>query len=66
MKLYLTELIKVTTPSENIIALDKLRGKYGKHQRDAHGAYYDVEPEDLHVLPQGVVVGAVHEGPSKR
>lgn len=65
MKLYLRDLIPVTTPSENILALDALRSKYGDHQRDEHGAYYDVQPEDLHVLPQGVVVGAVHEGPSE-
>jgi len=66
MKLYLRDLIPVTTPTENIVALDALRRKYGEHQRDARGAYYDIGPEDLHILPQGVVVGALYEGSSEQ
>jgi hypothetical protein len=61
MKLYLRDLIPVTTPTENIVALDALRRKYGEHQRDARGAYYDIGPEDLRVLPAGITVGAVPE-----
>jgi len=59
MKLYLRDLIPVTTPMENIVALNALRDKYGKHLRDEYGAYYNVEPEDLSILPTGVSVGAV-------
>lgn len=59
MKLYLRDLIPVTTPIENIVALNALRDKYGAHSRDQHGAYYDIEPEDLHFLPEGIVVGSV-------
>jgi hypothetical protein len=63
MKLYLTELIKVTTPSENIIVLDKLRSQYGEHSRDNGGAYYDVDPDEVMLLlPQGTSAWAVHEG----
>jgi hypothetical protein len=61
MKLYLRDLIPITTPTENIVALDGLRRKYGDHQRDEHGAYYDIGPEDLHILPAGIIVGAVPE-----
>ncbi len=66
MKLYLTELIKVTTPSENIIALDALRSKYGEHDRDERGSYYDVDVDEvMQLLPQGVAAWAVHEGPTE-
>lgn len=66
MKLYLTELISVTTPSENIIVLDKLRSKYGEHDRDERGAYYNVDVDEvLHILPQGVAAWTVHEGPTE-
>lgn len=62
MKLYLTELIAVTTPGENIIILDKLRSKYGEHYRDSGGAFYHIEAEDLLLLPQGTPVHAVYQG----
>ncbi len=66
MKLYLTELISITTPSENIIALDKLRSKYGEHKRDSRGSYYDVDPDEVMLLlPAGTTAHAVHEGPTE-
>lgn len=66
MKLYLTELIKVTTPSENIVALDALRSKYGEHSRDERGAYYNVDVDEvLQLLPKDVAAWAVHEGPTE-
>lgn len=54
MKLYAKELITVTTPSENIIALDALRRKYGNPQRDEQGSYWEVDHEVVHLLPRGV------------
>ena len=66
MKLYLTELIKVTTPSENIIVLDKLRSQYGEHSRDERGSYYDVDPDEvMQLLPPGTAAWTVHEGPTE-
>lgn len=62
MKLYLKDLISITTPSENIVALDKLRSKYGEHKRDDRGAYFDVDDEVMQCLPQGTTASAVHEG----
>jgi hypothetical protein len=61
MKLYLTELIAVTTPSENIIALDKLRTEYGQPQRDERGSYYNVGDEVMYFLPSGVTANAVRQ-----
>lgn len=66
MKLYLRDLIPVTTPMENIVALNALRDKYGAHQRDEHGAYYDIDFEDLSVLPSGVTAYTVHEGQAEQ
>lgn len=62
MKLYLTELISITTPGENIIALDNLRRKYGEHKRDERGAYFDVDDEVMQCLPQGTTALAVPQG----
>lgn len=62
MKLYLTELIQVTTPGENIIALDALRSKYGNPERDEHGSFYRVGPEVVHLLPKDIAYNAVHQG----
>ena len=62
MKLYLRELVAITTPSENIIALDKLRSKYGEHKRDAGGSYFEVDDEVMQCLPAGTSARAVHEG----
>lgn len=59
MKLYLTELIAVTTPSENIMALDALRCKYGEPERDERGSYYNVGDEVVSLLPAGVTFNAV-------
>lgn len=61
MKLYLTELIKITTPSENIIALDKLRDKYGEHKRDERGAYFIVDDEVMSCLPSGTTASGIRE-----
>jgi hypothetical protein len=62
MKLYLTELIRITTPGENIIALDKLRRKYGEHKRDDRGSYFDVDNEVMQCLPQGTSAFALPQG----
>lgn len=61
MKLYLTQLIQVTTPSENIMTLDKLRNEYGNPKRDAGGSYYDVGDEVVSLLPQGITFNAVQK-----
>lgn len=61
MKLYTTELIGITTVSENIIALDKLRTKYGEPKRDDKGSYWDVDDEVVHCLPAGTTFGSVRE-----
>jgi len=61
MKLYVTELIGITTVSENIIALDKLRTKYGEPKRDDKGSYWDVDDEVLHCLPEGTVFTGVQQ-----
>lgn len=66
MKLYLTELIHITTPSENIIALDNLRRKYGEHKRDARGSYFEVDDEVMQCLPSGTSARAVHEGQTEQ
>lgn len=58
MKLYLRQLIAVTTVSENIIAMDKLRSAYGEPKRDAEGSYWDVDSEVVHILPQGTTFNA--------
>lgn len=62
MKLYLTELIRITTPGENIVALDNLRRKYGEHKRDDRGSYFDVDNEVMQCLPQGATAHAVPSG----
>ncbi len=62
MKLYLRELITVTTPGENILALDALRVKYGDPKRDEGGSYYDVGAEIVQLLPKGITFGAVSQG----
>jgi hypothetical protein len=62
MKLYLTELIHITTPGENIIALDKLRLKYGEPQRDDRGSYFVVDHEVMQCLPEGTTSVAVPQG----
>lgn len=55
-KLYATHLIGITTPSENIVALDKLRSKYGNPERDEHGSYWWVDAEVMHCLPPGTTI----------
>lgn len=62
MKLYTTELIGITTVSENIIALDKLRTMYGEPKRDDRGSYWDVDDEVVSCLPQGTTFSGVREG----
>lgn len=62
MKLYTTELIGITTVSENIIALDKLRTKYGEPKRDEHGSYWDVDDEVVSCLPPGTTFDGVQQG----
>lgn len=62
MKLYLKELIAVTTPSENIVTLDALRTAYGNPKRDDGGSYYDVGEEVVQYLPRNVTADAVREG----
>jgi hypothetical protein len=62
MKLYLTELIRITTPGENIIALDNLRRKYGEHKRDHKGSYFDVDDEVMQCLPKGTSAFALPQG----
>lgn len=59
MKLYLKELIAVTTPSENIVTLDALRTAYGNPKRDDGGSYYDVGEEVVHLMPRGITFNAV-------
>lgn len=61
MKLYTTELIGITTVSENIIALDKLRTKYGEPKRDDKGSYWDVDDEVLQCLPTGTTLTGVQQ-----
>jgi len=62
MKLYLKELIAVTTPTENIVTLDALRTAYGNPKRDDGGSYYDVGEEVMQYLPRNVTANAVREG----
>lgn len=62
MKLYLKELIGVTTPSENIVALDKLRNKYGDVERDEGGSFFRVDGEVVRCLPEGTTFGTVRQG----
>lgn len=66
MKLYLTELIKVTSPGENIIALDALRSKYGYPNRDEHGSYWDVDDEVVSLLPKGTTFSALYQGQAEQ
>jgi len=62
MKLYLTELIHITTPGENIIALDALRVKYGEPERDDRGSYFNVDDEVVSLLPKGTTFRLDEQG----
>lgn len=59
IKLYATELIPITTPGENIVALDKLRAKYGNPERDERGSYWRVDDEVMQCLPTGITIDAI-------
>lgn len=61
MKLYTTELIAVTTVTENIVALDKLRTKYGEPERDERGSYWEVDDEVMQCLPPGTTLHGVRQ-----
>lgn len=61
MKLYATELIPVTSPSENILALDALRSKYGEPQRDERGSFWEVDEEIVSIMPAGVTFNFVRQ-----